>query len=86
MAEHNILWVKLSHIFPYRDDERFNRFMHWTDYLRGRVVSLEIALKKREKLYLQKALTHYPPTASDSAMSFHVSKTLSADDHLNHIP
>lgn len=63
-------------IFPYRSDERFNRFIHWTDYLRGRIIAKWKPLKKREVLYLRLAIKAYPPSEKDGCMAFHVNHTL----------
>ena len=71
-------WTIIGRIFPYSPDERFNRFMHWTDYLRSRIILREIPLRDRERRYLCAALENYPPTKSNRCMAWHVAQTLGA--------
>ncbi len=75
---HGIIWIKLSKIFPYREDERFNRFIYWADYLRQRAIIHGTPLKKSGVKYLRKAIACYPPTKTDRAMHFHTSQALLA--------
>ncbi len=82
---HGIFWTNLKfYIFQYRSrDERFNRFIHFVDYLRARVLMKSIPLKKREIIYLNLALESYPATKRDGCMEFHVNQTLSANPSVN---
>jgi hypothetical protein len=73
---HGLPHETYSRIFPFREDERFNRFLHWAGYLRGRTITRGIPLKGREEKYLLAALECYPPSESDSAMAFHVHQAL----------
>ncbi len=79
MMEHGLLWERLSRIIPFRNDDRFSRFIHWTDYLKARIIMKGIHLKPREVRYLNIALATYPPTENDRCMEYHVGKTLEED-------
>lgn len=82
MNEHGLLYREykvVGRIFPYREDERYNRFMHYTDYLRRRIICIGIHLKPREVRYLHAALAAYPPKERDSCMNYHVTRTFEED-------
>jgi hypothetical protein len=79
MEAHGLLWRRLSRVFPYREDERFNRFIHWAGYLRIRTIMRGVGLKPREVRYLRRSLLIFPPKVGDRAMEYHALKALNEE-------
>jgi hypothetical protein len=63
---------KAFRFFPYREDERFNRYCHRFHRLNERITHRRVPLRPRDESFLDHALKVYPPGPKDTAVEFQV--------------
>lgn len=74
--EHGIIVIhRYSPFFPYREDDRFNAFVHRCHCLCNMVIRGK-PLRDRDKRFLAHAARCYPGTKKDAAMEFQVRNTM----------
>lgn len=67
--------MRVARFFPYRDDERFNRYMHRLHCLRE-MLRRGRGLRERDRRFLEVVTRAYPANKKDRAAQFHVQQVL----------
>lgn len=70
---------RLRNVFPYREDHRFNEYIHRCGLLICKI-SGGGELDDEDRIFLDYAVKCYPPTKHDAAMEFQVRNVLKLDE------